>query len=265
MYIIKADGRREEFQPRKIIGTCVRAGASRKTAVEIAKKVSSEIREGDTTQKIYGIIIAELEKREDRTSFVFTLRESIARMDSISFELYVKDILEAYGYNCDWNKIIKGRYVEHQVDVVAEKGGEIYLIECKHHTNHHRFCGLGTILEVQARLEDIADGFENKKNRYDFKMAWVVTNTKFSDHAKKYAKGENIRLTGWRSKEFSLDDMIGEKSIFPITILRDDFCLQKKLLEQGIIILQDLLTKEIKDVSKNKIDELKNQAKDLLK
>lgn len=265
MYVIKADGSKEEFQPRKIVRTCIRAGTSREVAKEIANIIKSSIKEGDTTSKIYKMIVAELTEREDRASFVFTLRESTARMDSNSFEVYVKVILEAYGYRCHWNKITKGRYVEHQVDLIAEKDGKVYLIECKHHVNHHRFCGLGNVLEVQARLEDIADGFMDRKNRYNFDMAWVVTNTKFSDHAKKYAKGKGIRLTGWRSKDFSLEDMIEEKRIFPITLLRDDLSLQRKLLEQGIITLEDILTKEIKGIDKKKLDKLKNQAEELLR
>ena len=264
MYVVKADGTKEEFQPRKIIRTCMRSGVSRGVAEEIATIIRKSIREGETTHKIYRMIISELAKRENKTSFVFTLRESIARMDSLSFELYVKRILEAYGYRCAWNKIIKGMCVEHQVDMVAEKD-KLFLVECKHHMNHHRFCGLGNILGIQARLEDIADGFKHRKNKYNFDMAWVATNTKFSDHAKRYAKGKGIRLTGWHSKEFSLENMVEEKRIFPITALRDNIYLQKKLLEQGIITLQDLLTKEIKEISKKKIDNLKNQAEKLLR
>ena len=264
MYVIKADGSREEFQSRKIVSTCVRAGAKREVAEEIATIIMRRIKDGDTTHKIYRMIVAELKKREDKTSFVFTLRESIARMDSLSFELYVKEILEAYGYKCSWNKIIKGRCVGHQVDVIAEKD-KLFLVECKHHTNHHRFCGLGNILSVQARLEDIADGFRDRKNKYNFYMAWVVTNTKFSDHAKRYARGKDIRLTGWYSEEFSLEDMIEKKRIFPITVLRNNISLEKKLLEQGIITLQDLLVKEIKGISKKDLDKLKNQAEKLLK
>ena len=261
MYVIKSDGIREEFQSRKIIRTCMRSGASREIAEEIATIISRNIRDGDTTHKIYKMIVSELAKREDRTSFVFRLRESIARMDSLSFELYIKKVLESYGYRCSWNRIIKGRYVEHQVDMVAEKDKKLYLVECKHHTNHHRFCGLGNVLAVQARLEDVTDG----NNKYNFYIAWVVTNTKFSDHAKRYAKGRSIRLTGWRSKEFSLENMAEENKIFPITILKTDISLHKKLLRREIITLQDLMTKEIIGISKNKIYKLRNQAEKLLR
>lgn len=263
MYVIKADGRREEFETGKIIRTCIRAGAKRGEAEAIAGMIKRNIKDGDSTHKIYRMIISELDKREDNTSFLFRLREAAAVLDSISFELYVKAILNADGYTCKWNKIIKGRFVEHQVDLVAEKEGRLYLVECKHHKNHHRFCGLGNVLEVQARLEDIADGFRDRDNRYDFDAAWVITNTKFSDHAKKYAKGRCIRLTGWRSKNFPLEKMVEEKKVFPITILKA-MPLQKKLLEQKIITLQDLTEKKIKGISRDKIDKLKFQAGKLL-
>jgi hypothetical protein len=263
VYVIKADGRREEFEAGKIIRTCIRAGAKEKEAEAIAGIIKRSIKEGDSTHKIYRMIIAELDKKEDKTSLVYRLREATAILDSISFELYVKAILNANGYNCKWDNIIKGRFVEHQVDIVAEKEGRLYLVECKHHKNHHRFCGLGNVLEVQARLEDIADGFRNRDNRYEFDAAWVITNTKFSDHAKKYAKGKCIRLTGWRSKNFPLEKMAEENKVFPITILKD-LPLHKRLLLQGIVTLQDLTEKEIKGISRDKIDKLKLQAGKLL-
>ena len=42
MYIIKASGKKEEFNSNKIIGTLVRAGASRKLANEIVGKIKSK-------------------------------------------------------------------------------------------------------------------------------------------------------------------------------------------------------------------------------
>jgi len=248
VFIIKADGSQEEFNQRKIIRTCLRAGANRKLASEIAQKIGSQVREGWTTHKIYEMILNGLDKEKDPSSLLFTLRESIAKIDPESFEIYAKKLLEAHGYFCEWNRLIKGRCVEHQIDVIARKE-KLYLVECKHHVNPHRFCGLGIVLQVQARMEDVNDGFAEGRNRYMFDNAWVFTNTKFSFHAKKYAAAKNIILTGWSYKgNYSLENMAEAKQLYPITILRANARTQKTLLENNIITLDDFLSdKKIKN------------------
>ncbi|HIG96745.1 MAG TPA: hypothetical protein HA230_00135 [Candidatus Aenigmarchaeota archaeon] len=244
MYIIKADGRKEEFSEEKIVGTCVRAGVSNAVARRIAKKVAGSVQNGTTTHKIYTTILDELDKASGHS--LFALREAVANLDPTTFELYVKKVLEAHGYKCTWNKLIQGMYVEHQVDLIATKE-KTFLIECKRHFNPHRFTGLGICLQVDARLNDIVTGSKNGKNNYKFDAAWVVTNTKFSEHAKLYAKGIGIRLTGWRyEKEFSLETLIQSKKVLPVTILKTDIAVHHQLINKKIITLQDLLREKPK-------------------
>lgn len=242
IYVIKADGRKEEFIPRKIVKTCLRSGASRQKAEEIADKIGHRVRNGWTTHRIYQMILAELDKIKDHSSFLFRLREAIAKIEPDKFEIYSKKVLEAHGYKCEWNRLIKGKSVEHQVDVIAKKD-KLYLVETKHHINHHRFCGLGVILQVQARLEDIIDGFNAGKNRYNFDIAWVFNNTKFSYHAKKYAKAKNITLTGWGYKgHHALEKLVQSKKIYPVSILKISPKLQKRLFDHNMITLHDIIS-----------------------
>lgn len=250
MYVIKADGRKEEFNLEKIVNTCRRSGVSENDAVSIAKKIASSAQSGITTHKLYTMILDELDKFD--ASAIFMLREAVANLDPVSFEIYIKKVLEEHGYKCTWNKLIKGMYVEHQVDLIAVKE-KTFLIECKRHFNPHRFTGLGICLQVQARLEDIVEGSKNKKNNYNFDAAWVVTNTKFSDHAKMYAKGIGLRLTGWRYEgQYALDALIQSKKVLPVTILKTDVSVHRQLLNKKIITLYDLIRQ------KPKIPNIKN-------
>ena len=86
------------------------------------------------------------------------------------------------------------------------------MIECKHHENTHRYCGLGDVMETWARLDDI-----NEKNKL-FDVAWIVVNTKLSEHAKKYCRYKNMRVTAWNSDE-PIETLIKKTNVFPITIL----------------------------------------------
>lgn len=257
MYVLKADGRKEDFSQEKIVATCVRSGVALDIARSIAKKIESSVQNGMTTHRIYTMILDELDKDDNS---MFMLRESIANLDPVSFELFVKKVLEAHGYKCLWNKLIKGANVEHQVDVIATKE-KSYLVECKRHFNPHRFTGLNICLQVEARLNDIILGSKNGKNNYRFDAAWVVTNTKFSGHAKMYAKGVGIRLTGWRyENEFALEKMVEAKKVLPVTVLKTDVSVQRGLLNKKIITLQDLIREKPKIGAK----ELVSQAKGIL-
>jgi len=256
--VVKADGTKELFDERKIIRTCLRSGANKETAIGIAKEIKRNVKEGTTTREIYKMIVSLLMKAEKVPAFLFRLREAMAELDPVSFEVYTKKLLESCGYKCRWNVLVKGKCVEHQVDVIAKREN-LFLVECKHHTNQHRLCGLGSVLQVQARLEDVMDGYAKKKNGYDFTHAWIITNTKFSNHAKKYAKAKNILLTGWGTKP-RIVEIAQANKLYPVTLLMANRSVIGKLLHAGIISLHDLLKHE-KKASKITGKETKNIMK----
>ena len=120
------------------------------------------------------------------------------------------------------------------------------MVECKHHISAHRDTGMGKVLQVWARLLDIQDGSRIKKNPYKHIEAWMVTNTKFSGHARKFAKAKNIRLSGWGTGTYSLPKLIEANKCYPLTILT---ITHKELLicnESDIVTLCDFLEEEQK-------------------
>ena len=265
MLVIKSDGTKERFDKKKIIRTCIRARVDEKTAREIADYIEDHIKEGFSTGMIFRMIVKELEKRKHNSAFLIGLRDSVSEIDPESFELFIKKILEYLGYSVEWNKIIAGKCVEHQVDLIAEKDEKKTLVECKHHNNPHRFCGLEVCLQVQARLEDILDGFKEKRNRYNFSQAWIFTNSKFSQHAKRYAEGKSILLTGWRYRgSMSLESLVETNKLYPITVLQIDPRTRKQLFDRNIIIMQDVLKNESK-LSKLGLKNIVEQTRKLLK
>ncbi|MBI5332736.1 MAG: restriction endonuclease [Candidatus Aenigmarchaeota archaeon] len=236
--VIKASGIQERFDKEKLVQTMLRAGARKDMALDIAGLVEKTLSNNSTTHSIYAFAMDELEKRSSRIAAVFGLREAIADLDSVSFEKYAAKVLEADGYKCIWNRIIDGRCIDHQIDIIAEKNGEFFYIECKRHYNPHRFCGLEVPLEVWARLIDLQEGFGDGKNKYNFSKAWIFTNSKFSEHAMKYATAKGVMMTGW---SIGLQDLIEARKIYPVTILNIDLVAKAELLRKDIITLQDVL------------------------
>lgn len=257
MKVIKADGTEEKFKKKKIISTCKRAGKDEKTAKKIADKIKKKVKNKTSTKKIYNLIVKELKKHKDPTSLIYKLREAIAELKPKRFEDYAKDILESRGYDCKVRKIIKGKIVEHEIDVVAKKDGKTFLVEVKRHKNPHRYCGLGTVMEIWARFDDI-----NKKKKM-FDRIWMFVNTKFSEHAKRYGKGKNMILTGWRTnRDHSLEKMIVKKD-FPVTILDISKKSKEKLQKNNILTLNQLLNTKKLPIKEKKSS--KNQANHIIK
>ena len=268
VYIIKADGSKQLFEKNKIIGTCMRAGVNEQIANEIANTVSRRVHENMTTHEIYHIVLNELDKRNHISSFIYRLREAVANIDPENFEIYIKKILESHGYECKWNVIVPGECIEHQIDVIARDEKEVWAVECKRHFNPHRFCDLGTVLETWARIDDLKKGFKKGKNKSGFTGAWLVTNTKFSEHGKKYAKAKSLRLTGWDYEgNLSLENLIISKRMYPITILKTEVAYHKILLNNKIITIQDVLqSNRIKKIiNRSELEKITKEAELLLK
>lgn len=251
MYVIKANGEKEQFDKEKIKATCTRIGLENKDCLNIADNVEKNIKNGISTHDVYKITLEEIKKIDDAHAAVFGLRDSIAEIDSVSFEIYVKKVLEANGYECKWNTLIKGKCVEHQIDIIANKE-KLYMVECKWHFNPHRLCGLGIPLQINSRLEDVVDGFSSKINDYDFDFAWIITNTKFSEHSRMYSSCKKIRLTGWRSGDLSLEKLAQSAKVYPVSMIYKDKKVLNEFLSKGIVTIQDLLATKVSDEIKKK-------------
>lgn len=259
-YVVKADGSQEKFDKEKLMQTAIRAGASKEMAITIAVNAEKNFPSNAGTHEIYQFVMNELDKKSEKVASLFGLREAIADLDATVFEKYTAKILEANGYECKWNTIVDGRNIDHQIDVIAynKKTDEYFYVECKRHYNPHRFCGLEVPLEVQARLEDLREGFIDHKNKYNFAAAWIFTNSKFSEHARKYATRKGVMITGWSTENNSIQELIEKQKVYPVTILKIDLGLKASLLNSGIITLQDVIN------SKKSPKEAVDKAKEIL-
>jgi hypothetical protein len=207
--VVKYDGRIQEFNRNKLLGSLLRSRVPRAETEKIVREVENQLYDKISTKEIYQIIYKLLLERGEKAGYqLYRLREALSLLDSRVFEEFVGRLLEKFGYQFACNQILKGACSEHEIDVVAQKEEKRYLVEVKHHQNPHRDSGLTVVLALWARLDDLREKGEK------FEQAWLFTNTKFSNHAKKYARCKNIRLTGWRysadSAEASVERMIEE-------------------------------------------------------
>lgn len=211
MFIAKADGTTEEFDPRKLVASLKRAGAKDTVAEHIARDIEQELWDGMSTEEIYSRAFARL--REDRHDLAarYSLKRAVLDFgpSGFPFEDYIGELFRAEGHSAKVRQILKGKCVEHEVDVVVQKGDSIVYVEAKFHNAAGFKTDLKTVLYVQARIDDLGTG-----------GGMVVTNTKFTDRAIEYSSCKGLDLLGWDYPQgATLHDRIDKAMLYPITAL----------------------------------------------
>ena len=243
VFVTKADGTRQLFDREKVVRTCLRMGASRKTADEVAEKVESRLYDGIPTSKILQMTFRLLRKYKPAIRHLLDLRRSLSLMDSKpEFENFVQILLAHNGFEVTPNRLVNGKCATHEVDAIAKKDGVTYFAEAKHHVNYHTPTGLDESRIARAILEDVTEGFELGKCNLKIDKAMIVTNTRYSEHARRYGNCRNILQIGWSSPaKLSLQSMIEEKNLYPLSCLRGLKRETKtKLVNSGIVLMKQL-------------------------
>jgi hypothetical protein len=251
VFVTKADGTKQLFDKEKIVGTCLRMGATKAVAESIAEEIETMMYDGIETKEILRMIFRQLRKRRPSVKHQIDLRKALSLMNPApDFELFVQILLREHGYTVIPNQIIRGRCVEHEIDAIARKNGETFIVEVKHHFNYHTPTSLDVGRISRAVLEDVTEGFKLGLNDLKIDRAMIVCNTKLSEHAKRYAECRGIYHIGWSSPPNNdLQTMIEEKQLYPITNLRRlTHMTKKKLVSNGIILLKQLTEKNPKEL-----------------
>ena len=267
--VTKADGSKQWFDRAKIVKTCLRMGADRQTAYDVAEKVEKRLYNGISTAKILQLIFYFMRKYKPDISHLFDLRKGLSLMSSKpEFEKYVQILLARNGFEVTQNQILNGKCVEHEVDAIARKNGITYFVEAKHHSSYHTSTGLDESRIARAVLEDVTEGFAFGTTNLKIDRAMIVTNTRYSEHAIRYGRCRNILQIGWNSPaNLGLQSMIEEKNLYPLSCLRslrgED---RMKLVNSGIVLMKQMNEEDTANLSrktglpKQILDKIKEQT-----
>jgi hypothetical protein len=273
VYVTKFDGTRQPFDRNKIVRTCLRMGATKDAAESIAEEIETRIYDGIETKKILQMIFRRLRKHKPVIKHQIDLRKALSLLNPApDFERFIQFLLSEHGYEVTSNQIIRGRCVEHEVDAIARKNGKTCIVEVKHHYKYHTPTSLDVSRISRAVFEDVTEGYKLGLNNLKIDYALIVSNTKLSEHAKRYADCRGIRHIGWSSPpNHDLQTMIEEKKLYPITFLKGlNAETRKRLASKGIILLRQLTGKSSKElrrqtkISKEKIESIIDKARTIL-
>jgi hypothetical protein len=242
--VIKANGEKKKFQKSKIFGSILKAGASRSEARELASSIQRRVHEGTRTEEIQKMCLNGLQGNP----FVrakYNLKQSIMKLgpQGFTFEEFFSQVLRHYGYTTKTNALLKGKAITQEVDILAKKDKR-YMIEAKYHNKAGIRTDTKVAMYTYARFLDVAE-----RNKID--EGWLVTNTKCTSQAVRYAKSVGLKITTWdtpqankSAKEIDLNlrEIVQRKSLYPITVFKSvTGNVRESLLKEKIVLAIDLI------------------------
>lgn len=250
--IVKTTGEKESFERAKFCDSLRKAGAPHETTEEICKKIESEILPGMSTTQIFRKASRYLMRKNLPAGIRYNVKRGVELLGPAGFlfEQFVEILMRAEGFdNTARDQMIRGECVEHEVDVVAEKGGERYIVEVKYHNQSSIKTPIEVVMYADARREDIARAGAKAGRNIKHNLL-LVTNTKFSANAVMYARCRRIALLGWQyPRERCLEDIIQEHMLYPTTVLPSvDRGAREAFAQHNMMLVRDLAPFSIEDV-----------------
>ena len=273
MLISKLDGTLEEFSPEKLTQSLKKSGATPEVALEILAHIEKELHEGVTTSHIYNHALRLLQKKEHHPIAArYSLRRAVLELgpSGYPFEQLLGEVFKKKGYSVRVGAMMRGKCVEHEIDVIAQKEKELILVEAKFHNAQGFKTDVKVSLYIHARTLDLQAGnYDGLCPPGGVCSQWLVTNTKFTENAIAHGKCVGITMIGWGyPHKGNVQDLIEETKLHPLSCLTT---LSKKerdaLYQQNIVLCKNIVDNpnilETAGITGKKVDAVLNEAHQL--
>jgi len=250
----KQDGSEEGFNKDKLLISIKKNSGSEKVAEDVVKYFEKEKIKETTSDEIFELTKKFLLEKGDKKAFLrYNLPKSIYKLgpEGFAFEKFIAEVFQSYKYNpVHVGQKIQGKCVVHEMDIVATKNNELMTAELKFHNTRSKKSDLKVALYMKARFDDILNsGFYKDK----MPRQVIITNTKFTNNAKAYAKCVGMEMIAWNYPEGdNLYDFILRSGVHPITAIT---CIPNKakeyFLRKKIVSCYDLMKDNKKMLENN--------------
>lgn len=245
IFIKKSNKEVEPFLTHKLEQSLQHSGATKEEIENIISKIEPDIYDGISTNEIYKKAYAYLKKSNRTSASRYSLKRAIFELGPTGypFERLVGALLREKGYETKVSVILNGECVTHEIDVLAEKEGNVYAIECKFHSDAKAVSNVKIPLYINSRFLDIQKQWNtNSNNSTHLKQGWLVTNTRFTLDAINYAKCVGLTLLSWDyPKANGIKANIDTYGLYPVTVLTTLTIKEKhQLIDKDIVLVKEL-------------------------
>ncbi len=245
LHVKKYSGDLEPFSIEKLKNSLQVCGASKIEIDSVVKTVEPRLYDGISSEKIHKMVFPLLKKTGRVQASKYNLKRAIFDLGPTGypFERLVGALLDHKGYKTEVGVILKGECVTHEIDVLAEKDGNVYAIECKFHSRPDYSSNVKTPLYINSRFLDVQKQWNSDSiNKTHLKQGWLVTNTRFTDDAINYGRCVGLTLLSWDyPKDGGINKNIDRFGLYPITVLTTLTKREKdQLIAQNIILTKEL-------------------------
>jgi len=243
--VLKADGTSEYFKVEKLRRSLRRAGANNSEIQSIISDVDNRLFDGIRTQEIYRYAFEQLRKIARGAATRYSLRRALFGLGptGFPFERFLARLFITEGYNAVTGTTLQGHCVEHEIDLACYNDTSSFVAEAKFHSRPGVKTDLQVAMYSYARLHDLSKVKICSEDYCGITDFWLITNTKFTTTAQKYATCMGIKLLSWDyPKHNNLHDRIQRAGIYPITTMTTLSASQlTTLIARDIILCRELV------------------------
>jgi len=252
--VTKKSGEIIPFDVEKLKKSFERSGANQSDINDVINNLSEHVYEGISTRKLFQLAYGLLKKKSLEVAGRYRLKDAIMELgpSGFPFERFVAELFKYQGFEVEVGTIVNGACVTHEVDVVAWNADQKIMVECKFHSNTHTKSDVKITMYIHSRYNDVLNAWKKTdQNKIKNYQGWVVTNTRFTDDAEKYAKCVGLQLVSWDyPSQGSLRERIDIAGLHPITVLQSITKKEKHIfLEKGIVLCRMLSAENLKEIN----------------
>lgn len=270
--VAKNSEEKEIFSEVKLRTSLRSCGATNKQADLIIKQLKPQVYNGISTNEIYKKAFLILKKIDRSFASRYSLKRALFALGPTGypFERLIGALLREKGFKTEVGVVLQGKCVTHEIDVLAEKDGYAYAIECKFHSDPNTTSNVKVPLYINSRFLDVQNHWNGSSKITHLKQGWLITNTRFTKDAIEYGNCIGLTLLSWDyPKGNSIKTNIDNYGLYPVTALTTLSKKEKQqLIATDIILIKELfsnldLLKQL-NISTHRIQQTKIETGKLL-
>lgn len=246
MQVKKYSGERAEFDLRRLKGSLSKSGASHDVVDDVWEKMEPMVYDGISTRDLYKLAFRLLKREADSFAARYSLKRALKDLGPAGyyFEQWVARLFNHADYQTLTSQHLAGNSVTHEVDVVAQKGHELLLVECKFRNTEDAKITVTTPMYFLSRVNDFTGRtFRFFGKEMQFTSGWLVTNAYMTTDSIDFSAYYNLNLLAWNyPEESSIKRRVDNAGLYPLTCLTTINKAEKDiLLKQGCILVKDIV------------------------